>query len=739
MSVTLGPQFRLIGDVGGVVLAQNRDLNAFDDRWQTLSSTDGGVTFGAPAYFDAPQFAVGDTIFRQAIDATHGAVVTMTATSCSKVVAATLAQTIISLVPFGQAAAVVPLAAAYEDLNSRYVMLAMSPLDATLHWYTMAHNAAVWTDAGAFIEGGTFAAMPAWALADNKWNKLELVNGNWFLSTANTVARAVSALGTYELKETAGAFELADGSVINGPTGPCVQYCDYSTGNNLIAGGRYSDDNGLNWTTWATPAVYTAHGITRMLGVLTRAYDGGANFYAVFGAEGSGQGVKELYGTAATYGTTVTTETTISANDNEPYFNRSFLHFGYLGTRMVSVGESDVLSANRSYTVAQRGLFLINNPASNWQVAGGTVALPDPSIKSYAATASLDATGTAVGLIVDVALSDWEYAATILATVGGFALTGLPAGLSYTTERLSARVLRATITGTTAVKGYATITPTFGSGVGAFAGPQGWPANSAAFVASGRGFNLFLGRLDAAPVESGAFSTLLGAGSTTAATTLVDALFNSAAGAVSEATYSAVSDARFNSAMALDDYAVPYIEMYALWSEVLGVRDSALPIDKLVGGRKVPQRTVLVVNVTTGAVSRYENFDFDEFRVIDGKLHGINAEGLFLLDGDTDNGVPIDASFSLGKSAFGTPNVKTLLSAYITGQSKLPLKMRVRSEQGTFVYDADTQADLNKNMRIKLGRGLRSAFYGLEVYNRAGADFEAGTVRFDVFEGTRRI
>lgn len=181
------------------------------------------------------------------------------------------------------------------------------------------------------------------------------------------------------------------------------------------------------------------------------------------------------------------------------------------------------------------------------------------------------------------------------------------------------------------------------------------------------------------------------------------------------------------------------VEANALWVEAITLSDRPRA-RKYVGGVADPTRTTLAVNVETGAVSRYQNFEFERFVRQNGLVYGV-ADGLmYLLGGDTDAGAPINASFSLGKTDLKTPLMKGVHNIYLTGRTPgNPMKIRVRSQQGDFTYTADNVETIAQRVRAKLGRGLRSSFFGIEIYNQMGADFELSGVELDATEGQRRV
>jgi len=60
---------------------------------------------------------------------------------------------------------------------------------------------------------------------------------------------------------------------------------------------------------------------------------------------------------------------------------------------------------------------------------------------------------------------------------------------------------------------------------------------------------------------------------------------------------------------------------------------------------------VWVVNMDTGASSQYDNYGYNSFFERDGQYYGVADDGIYLLDGDDDEGDDIDALIEFGRSS----------------------------------------------------------------------------------------
>lgn len=148
---------------------------------------------------------------------------------------------------------------------------------------------------------------------------------------------------------------------------------------------------------------------------------------------------------------------------------------------------------------------------------------------------------------------------------------------------------------------------------------------------------------------------------------------------------------------------------------------------------------VWVVNVDTGATSRYEAFDFNSFAEIDGHYFGCRADGIYELEGDTDDGDPIRAMVSFGKQDFGTSALKRITNAYVGVSSTGKLVLKVIADGAEYDYVARDSSEYMQTQRFDTGRGLRLNQLEFELYNQDGDDFELSSVEFAVLTTERRI
>jgi len=151
-----------------------------------------------------------------------------------------------------------------------------------------------------------------------------------------------------------------------------------------------------------------------------------------------------------------------------------------------------------------------------------------------------------------------------------------------------------------------------------------------------------------------------------------------------------------------------------------------------------------VLNTESKAASNYINFPYNSFALIDGKYYGARDNGIYLLEGADDAGTQIDAHIRSGLLDFDSTYLKRLKYAYIgyTTDGQVLLKIidtadGVKTERH---YELVQQtADTYREARRKLGGGVKSRYWGFELANIDGADFDLESIQFMPIMLTRRV
>ena len=137
--------------------------------------------------------------------------------------------------------------------------------------------------------------------------------------------------------------------------------------------------------------------------------------------------------------------------------------------------------------------------------------------------------------------------------------------------------------------------------------------------------------------------------------------------------------------------------------------------------------------------TRYTNFPFTHVVRYKNSYYGANATGLYLLEGTTDDGVPIPWEFKTTITDFESPMAKTVVSAYFAGRMGPEATVGIHlGESGDVSYSHSTpRGPVAQNYRQVFGLGLKARYYALSV---AGEGImELDSVEFNTKTLSRRI
>ena len=140
-----------------------------------------------------------------------------------------------------------------------------------------------------------------------------------------------------------------------------------------------------------------------------------------------------------------------------------------------------------------------------------------------------------------------------------------------------------------------------------------------------------------------------------------------------------------------------------------------------------------VTNIKTGETTRYNDYPFDHVLKFHGKHYGIKSDGIYLLEGATDDGVQIKASFITAKNDFDSSLLKRV--PYIFTDT----------DRDTFVtphVDDSEYPSYSSNFagkRTKLGRGIKGRYWSFEFSNVGGGEMRMRGFEIEPEVMTRRV
>uniref|UniRef100_UPI002586E775 hypothetical protein n=1 Tax=Comamonas sp. TaxID=34028 RepID=UPI002586E775 len=148
--------------------------------------------------------------------------------------------------------------------------------------------------------------------------------------------------------------------------------------------------------------------------------------------------------------------------------------------------------------------------------------------------------------------------------------------------------------------------------------------------------------------------------------------------------------------------------------------------------------TVLTCHESGGYVTEYTSYNFQSFATIDGACYGVAADGVYLLEGDSDDGRECVASVDLGTKDFGNSEMKSLSAAYAGIASAAQAVLTVQTRQGAFQYRQRASHPRLQQQRFDVGRGMRDTHYDLSIQAPAHG-LELADLTFDINNSSRKI
>ena len=138
------------------------------------------------------------------------------------------------------------------------------------------------------------------------------------------------------------------------------------------------------------------------------------------------------------------------------------------------------------------------------------------------------------------------------------------------------------------------------------------------------------------------------------------------------------------------------------------------------------------LNLENKAVTQYLDYDFTSFY----GDYGTKADGLYVLTGNPSG---VAAKACLGKQNFGTEALKHMPATYLGVDAEEAMRLQVVTPEHDYTYDARSSGADLRIQRVDSGKGLRSSWFTLTVYNQSGSDFTLTSVSFAPVASGRRI
>jgi hypothetical protein len=148
--------------------------------------------------------------------------------------------------------------------------------------------------------------------------------------------------------------------------------------------------------------------------------------------------------------------------------------------------------------------------------------------------------------------------------------------------------------------------------------------------------------------------------------------------------------------------------------------------------------TTWAINTRTAAVTEYMNYDFHSFAQMGNRYIAADDEGLYELDGDTDDGDLIVSRLMGGYLQLNNKKLFGLKGVYIAmrGGGRFYLKL-ITGDGREYVYELRAQPNL-MTTKVKIGKGINTTYLAWELVTE-GQDFDLDSIEFIPMTRERRV
>jgi hypothetical protein len=135
--------------------------------------------------------------------------------------------------------------------------------------------------------------------------------------------------------------------------------------------------------------------------------------------------------------------------------------------------------------------------------------------------------------------------------------------------------------------------------------------------------------------------------------------------------------------------------------------------------------SVYTINLKNLGISQYDNYNFNSVCKWRGQYFGMNDNGIYILEGDTDHGAAINSVIETGRDDFKMRNIKHLSDAFLTMRGDGEYIFGFITEEGELYEFPISSRELESGtLKVDGAKGGRSQYWGIKFRNLAGAKFE---------------
>ena len=147
--------------------------------------------------------------------------------------------------------------------------------------------------------------------------------------------------------------------------------------------------------------------------------------------------------------------------------------------------------------------------------------------------------------------------------------------------------------------------------------------------------------------------------------------------------------------------------------------------------------TTWAVNLSHGGVTEYTNYNFNSFATMGSKYIAADADGLYELVGDDDDGDDIVARLKSGLLQFGRSNYSSFKGIYLGVRGGGDFVLRLVTGDGRS-YTYSVEARTMETTKVNVGKGLRARYFSFELIS-TGQDFDLDSIEFIPLVAKRRV
>jgi len=149
---------------------------------------------------------------------------------------------------------------------------------------------------------------------------------------------------------------------------------------------------------------------------------------------------------------------------------------------------------------------------------------------------------------------------------------------------------------------------------------------------------------------------------------------------------------------------------------------------------------VFTINTKNLAVSEYLNYGFNSFCKFNGVYLGAKEDGIFLLDGNNDNGTNIQSKLVTGLLHLEQSNIRRIINLIFGMVGQGSYEIRLINENGDeYSYSFINDSDVFRPVRVKTGRGKPGKYWTLKFLNESGSTFIIDSIEADIEPLRRRL